>query len=619
MIGIMCTLIWIILWNIVFVDVFKEKFEKMLPFSLICAALLVYISGLFGSLRLGFYATLFIILIYICIKVIEYTKHKKWNIPVENILTSGFVITIVVYIMIIGMNWVRGFNHWDDYMHWGSMVKYNFSFDQFYCFDKIFIFAHKDYPPIASLFETIWCYLANGYSETVCIQAMQFLQMSFLLVLFTKIKLNKNSIGKLLLTIGIIMTVILVLPELSFFYYDSIYVDSLIGIMFGYAIYFVFSHELNTKNLLLLSLISTFLILLKQIGLAFYGLILFAIFVKLILNFKELKFKKIIQIIAIVIGIPLVFYLSWKYMVSIADVNGSLTGQFSYSDLKVFDIFGIIKGTIGEQWQIETASKFIHALFDRPMFYKPIQLSYVLSLVVINAIYFMICVFFKRSKFKTYFATMVVYNIGAIGYAFGMLMLYVFAFGPYEGPILASFERYMATYILSGVLIIIFNIFEDFEVNWKSLGCILIAFIVTIPVSHYSRLKPSLTYSSWGDGLKPYAEMLNDKIAPGKSILMMEQEQQGIHHYILGYYLMPLEMNAYSFGAPKYENDVNSVEFSQEEFDELIMQYDYFYIYMFDDEGNKLLQDHINPEEINFSTLFEVKKEQGDYFLVPVK
>lgn len=616
--NIILTLLWIVLWNIIFVDIFKERFEKMLPFSLIGASFLLYLSGLIGSLKWGFYFTLVFILFYWVFKVYEFNKNKKWTIPFNNILTTGFYMTIVVYALIVGINWIRGFNHWDDYMHWGSMVKYNYYFDQFYCFDKSFIFAHKDYPPMASLYETIWCYLTNGYSETICIRAMQFLEMSFLLVIFSKIELTKNNIIKTLLSLFVMIIIVLVLPDLSLFYYNSIYVDSLIGIIFGYSLYFVFSKELSIKNSILLALLCSFLILLKQIGLAFYGLILFAILIKVILNYKKIKVKEVLIAAIIVIGTPVLLYLSWRFMVNVANVNGALIGQFSYEDLKIFDIFEIIKGTMGEVWQIETASKFIHALFNRPMFYKPFELSFASSLILINTIFFGICLLFKRKNLKTYFAKMLVYNIGAAGYSFGMLMLYVFAFGPYEGPILASFERYMATYILTGVLLVIFTVYEDFELDWKVVGSVLLITILFIPLNDYSRLKPSTTYSSWGDGLMPYSTLIMENIEPGKKVIMMEQGEKAIHHYIMGYYLMPIEMNAYSFGSPKYQDDIYSVEFKQEDFDKLVLSYDYFYIYMFDDVGNKLLENRVEPSEIKFSKLFEIKKEQGSYTLVPI-
>ncbi|MEA4875914.1 hypothetical protein [Anaerorhabdus sp.] len=610
-------LLWIVLWNAVFVDVFNEKFEKMLPFSLISAALIVYLGGLVGSLRLGFYLTIGIILFYILYKVCEYCKNKKWNIPFQNIFTTGFVITIVVYFLILGMNWIRGFNHWDDYMHWGSMVKYNVNFDQFYSFDKSFIFAHKDYPPIASLYETIWCFLSGGYNEAYCIYAMQFLEMSFLLILFTKIKLNKENWLSILLSVFIIFTVILVLPDLSLFYYNSIYVDSLIGIIFGYSIYFVFSHELTIKNSFLLSLLCAFLILLKQIGLAFYGLIIFAIVIKVISNYKNINLKKVGMTFLTTISIPILFYLSWKFIISLSNVNGALIGQFSYGDLKVFDIFGIVKGMIGEPWQVETAQTFIEALFTRPMFYQPFKLSYVFSIILINIFLFGISYIFKNNR-KSTFMKMIVFDLGAIGYAFGMLMLYVFAFGPYEGPILASFERYMATYIFAGILLIIYTIFEDFKVSWKSVGSIVLVLILFIPTTDYNRLKPSTTYYSWGDGLMQYAEMLKQHVRPGDKVLMMEQGEKAIHHYILGYYLMPIEMNAYSFGKPKYQDDIYSVEFNQKEFDELLKQYDYFYLYMFDDEGNKLLSSYLDESDIDFSRLFKIVKKQEQVQLVPV-
>lgn len=610
-------LLGIILWNIVFVELFDEKFEKMLPFSLMSAALCVYLSGLLGNLLLGVLVIGVLLLVFSGIKVKQYWKTKKWKFRKEKIVTAGFVATIVFYVILVLVNRVRGFNHWDDYMHWGAMLKYNLEFNQFYAFDQMFIFAHKDYPPIASLFESIWCYLSGGYNEALAMRAIQFLEGSFILVIFSKMSLEKKQLPNIVLGLFIVLVPILLLPDLSLFYFNSLYVDSLIGIIFGFGLYFVFNHQMNMKNGFLLSILLSFLVLLKQVGLAFCGLLLCALVLKFIVTYKKGKVKEKLLVIAMAMGIPAMFYLSWKAVINMADVNGSLVGQFSYGDLKIFDIFRIIQGTGGEGWQIETANLFIQALMKRPMFYQPIQLSFVASMVLIDVIMVGICLIYKKDQ-KAYAMKCAVYNVGAIGYAFCMLLLYVFAFGPYEGPILASFERYMATYIYAGVLLIIFTVVDDFEVNWKTLGSISLALILFIPIHDYSRLKPSTSAASWGDGLLPFVDLIKSNVSENENVLMMEQGEKAIHHYIMGYYLMPIEMNAYSFGPPKYEDDIYSVDFTQEEFDALLANYDYFYLYMFDDVGNQLLSKYCKEEDIQFSKLFKIQKEQGVLSLVPV-
>lgn len=592
-------LIWILLFNLMISNLTRKKFEIVLPFSLLGASIFLFITGLLGSIILGYYIINLIIIIFYVWKFILFLKNKQTDLFKEIINNKNILIVIILFLLILIMNYNKGFHQWDDYMHWGSMVKYNLMFDKLYCNADGFAFAHKDYPPIASLYETLWCFIAGGYSEAICIQSLQFLSVSLLFPIFVK---NQKIVLKIIATL-IIMTIWLVLPNLSSFFYGSLYVDVLLGVIFGYGLYYVFFFIEDKIDYVFFVVLGIFLVLIKQIGLAFYLLLIIAfIFRKL---FVDSKIKYRINWLAyIVLLIPIIFYIVWLIYLQYVNVSGELVGQFSYGDLRVFDIINIIIGKSGETWQILTARNFLKALIFKPLTTYLVSISYVEALLIINIIW-MITTYILKENLKKKLASLIIYDIGAIGYAFGMLLLYVFAFGNYEGPILASYERYMSSYILAGVifLLLVYNTRGQL-ILW------MLSIFLLVSVNDYQLLKPTYKYSSWGDEVKKFADYIDEKTNENDKILMISQGEKNIHNFIVAYYCMPTRVNGYSFGEPKYEGDIYSIEISQEDFDALIDNNDYLYIYNFDEYSNNLLKKYIDINNIEFSTLYKIENNK---------
>ena len=130
----------------------------------------------------------------------------------------------------------------------------------------------------------------------------------------------------------------MILPNLSSFFYGTLYVDTIIGVVFGYGLWFVLYCLHDEIDYLFFVILGIFLILLKQIGLAFYLLLVFIYILKNVFYHKEKKITKLD--IAKYCGtvVPFVFYFIWNAYVKLINVSGELIGQFSYSDFKVFEI-----------------------------------------------------------------------------------------------------------------------------------------------------------------------------------------------------------------------------------------------------------------------------------------
>lgn len=82
------------------------------------------------------------------------------------------MIFILLYIFCFITNQDKEFVSWDEFSHWGMFLKESLRLDSFYCNSPIY-FAHKDYVPAITLFETLWCKLSLRYSEADAYRAIQ--------------------------------------------------------------------------------------------------------------------------------------------------------------------------------------------------------------------------------------------------------------------------------------------------------------------------------------------------------------------------------------------------------------------------------------------------------------
>lgn len=598
----------IFLYNTAFMAITNKSYIKTFPISMMSAAIIVYVFGLFTKLSYGIFFLLFIMVIGSLFTLYKIIK-KQYDI--SRIINFNTLLITLVYFYLVFISYDKMFNNWDDYMHWGSMVKYLFQNDQFYCYDSNYIFAHKDYPPIMPIFNMIYCFINGGYKESYAIIATQLLQVSiFVSVVDNYGKKFSNSIKSIIVCVCCILAT-LVLPDISKIFYSSLYTDGLIGLLFGYCLYHVCFGKLSKENLLIVSIVLCFMTLLKQIGLAFSLLIVLALCIKFIccsISNKTIETKILAQSVFILL-IIIISYFSWELVIKDISANGTLINQFSYSDLKILDILDIINGNAKESWQITTAWAYIDALKNKIIFYSPIQLGYYQAVILIDVFMIIVMTLVKKEYLLSSIISFIIYNIGAIGYAVGMLLLYVFAFGPYEGPILASYERYMQTYILAGIIILFYEVVNSrfkFLNNYKELLCIV--WIVFVPINDYYLLYPVRNSISWGEGLSFFTDKIIQTVNEDEKILVIENNVQTINHYIMGYQLMPITIDVIDEGFDPIVGDKYCMEMDKKILFEKINECDYLYIDSISDNTKDLLSPM--SDTINIYSLYRIIRNE---------
>ncbi|NLP22886.1 MAG: hypothetical protein GX368_08700 [Erysipelotrichaceae bacterium] len=571
-------LLWLLAVTGFFVVVFNKKIEECIPLSLLSVVNIMIITGFFKKLSYGFYISLILIFLFITITIYKLYKDKHYIKTLnKNFITIGLIFFILIYVYIVVLHKFTTFKYWDDFMHWGFMTKESFRLNAFYSEPESLLLVHKDYPPFSTILEVLWCKLSgNYYNEPFTFRAMSILTLSFIFPIFKNLSIkNKKDYLKGFFFI-LLFLLVQVLSISDFFpnFTDSIYTDFLIGILLSYGLYHAFNYDNELFETINLSMVLVSLLMVKQMGLPFYLLLMLMI----ILNIKKINKKEILIMSLFFIVIPFVYYISWNKYIDLLDISG----QFSLSQITISKLLGIMKGTVGEPHQIEAFQNFMVALIKRPILDYPIKLNYILSLIITT-----ILITIASYKIKGSYKYTFVYLFGGIAYGFAMLLLYIFSFNDFEGPLLASYERYLGTYIYLGFVLLIFILFDVYSKNNKKIYHYLLTFIIifsfVMPINA-KKLIPKTKYEGYlnNEAFTNLFYVLDTKEITHKKILLISQYTSEVG--LVAKYYSPLNhFQIVTLGKPKYDGDYNAWDISLEDFKTELKTYDYIYIYISDD------------------------------------
>lgn len=623
--GFILPLLFILSVNFILMFFLKRKLEEILPLSLMSCTLFVYIFGLFTNLRLGFYFLLIILLvclIYILIKL----KNKILSF-IKSYFTLSVIIFIVVYIIVYVLNLNRTFYQWDEFSHWGPMVKEMFRLNTFYSVPDSTLYVHKNYPPIITLYETIWCFISNGYKEGYIYRSLQLLSFSMLFPILNQFSLKKRyySIFNGIIIVLLMLFIFNAIPLEDANFYKTVYIDGVLAVMFAYGMYLIYVFDYSKFEWFRLIVTLSFLLLSKQMGIVFFLIIVSTLFIMNLLNNKlnNYKINHVNNILFLfTILIPYLFKLSWDIYIKQFNIDI----QFSTSKISISSLIGIINGTSGETYQQLAYSNFINAIYTKPILTYPLELSYLHVLIIFSFIFGCLTLLVRNSSLKKKVALFGFIMIsGSIAYAFVMMLLYIFNFGFYEGPILASYVRYLNTYWMACLVLILMIFINSFALidESKSTKRLLIGLLILI-LGFYNKfnlaeLTPAITPNTNIQEFNNDIEIIRNHTDQVGSVFIVVQKTNGYPTNILRYHLTPQRVNSsyYSLGKPYGDQDFWTANISVEELSIILKDYEYVYLMSVDDQFrytyNELFEIDTYP---NNEQLFKViKKENQLVFL----
>lgn len=458
------SLFWLLSISGLLTLVFNRKFEMVLTLSMILGTLLLYPFGYINHISYGYYLSWLFVLLFYVLLIYFFIKNKDKLIEFKNnYFTYGLLYFVIFSIYCFFLYKYTGFGNCDEFTHWGPMLKETLRLDGFYTQDASRLIMHKDYPPFFTLLEVLFQGF-NGFKfhEPFAYIALETFMFSMLLPVFSNLK-KKDWLKSLLIFISIVL-VGLTLDKTETasdyaFVYNSIYVDWCLALFCTYGIYLTYKEEgWGLFRFVYLTLICVTFILMKQMGLVFYLIILIYAFFKVTFIDKQLDLKMMLNGIIFLVVIPVLFYISWSYVVKLYQIDA----QFKIGELSISDFFNIIKGNApkGLEWKYTAFRNYCSNLLHRPLVLHPFKMSY----FVYTGLMMLIIFIAFRFKKDGYFLAGT-YLIGAIGYSIAMLILYTLAFTIDEAPYLASFDRYMASYLYFGTtltLMLVINKFNNY-------------------------------------------------------------------------------------------------------------------------------------------------------------
>ncbi len=576
-----------------------KRFEEVSFLSVLLTAFMMYITAFFGRLSYGFYLGVLLCGLFWAYLLI---RRKDLDVFAKNYFTAGFFVFVffAVFLYILQRN--RSFKFWDEYGHWGIMNRECLKLGTFYSAYDSKLEIHKDYPPLFVLIELVWaCCNRLRYSEAMIYISLATFSLMLLLPLFSKA--GKNSIPKA--AIALLSAVLLLIyvnrtPTASdgAHLLNSIYVDWTLSIFAAYVLYFVHSREgkYSFFDLFELAVLLSSLLMMKQIGIAFYALTAAYYFYRM-LFVNKVNAKELASGAAASLLIPFLISRSWKmYIVSQNVAKGS---QFKIS--AVFEtVQGLLLGGEVLAWQKTAFTNFLNAILRRPLFVHPFPVGY-FPFVAITAVLLLVLAGVKRKNVEL----SVIYLLGSIGYAAMMLMLYVSSFGEIEGPPLASFDRYMIAYLYFGVCLLAYVVFSERE---NTARCLILLLFLGLTFEHNDirHLNPFIKDERIVNDENVVRDLLHIEISSNEKVLLIHAEN--IRDDLL-YQLKYYQDNSYDFlGTEVYDLELDK-------YLDVLKGYDYLYLLRISDDYVNAYWHPVSNEPIYENGLYKIDLEGSKVYL----
>ncbi len=431
---------------------FDRQIEETIPFVILSVINILYVCGVVAQdLRVGVAACAVVGLACLAVLARMFISDRGSTIDKlrAHCLTPGLVLFYLLFVFVYTVNVGRQFIGNDEFSHWGLVVKNMFIFNRFgNCQYSTDLFP--GYPPASALWEYFCLKVARSFQEQTVYQAFGWLIAALMIP-----SVKGGPLRRVLLAAVCLLASLLVPSMFYGEYFTLIMVDALLGIEMAYLLLLSIGDErLDLFHWLSLTLGLSVLCLTKASG-VFLAIIV--VLTALAKTAREQGGKKTLATILVcaLIGGAL-GKLSWG-----AYLKASGTGvAWDTSPINLASVWSVITGG-GKAYQYATLSAFGKAIISTRINEGITSLPFV-GWVALMPVAVWVAMRLAASggdqklggqqSGKRSRTVSVCLVAGALLYAVGMLLLYLFTYSEYEAQRLASFARYMATYV-TGVML----------------------------------------------------------------------------------------------------------------------------------------------------------------------
>ena len=198
---------------------------------------------------------------------------------------------------------------------------------------------------------------------------------------------------------------------------------------------------------------------------------------------------------------------------------------------------------------------------------------------------------------------------GTFGYAFMMSIMYLFCFTEEEMARLASYHRYMSSYVIAEVVILVYLILLRFKnsnkannVHMLTIGFFSVGLILGSTSFSYFVPQRFNEFSDDDKKFEEYAEVLKENTEPGSNIFIVA-DSNNMHQFYIGYYVNDRHISM------EYTN-IYGFDFGNEEDKQKLMEEisdnDYIYFIDFNENISNGLADIAPNEGIEKDHVYKV-------------
>lgn len=585
----------------------RKKIEELLPISIMGIIFVLYLCGLFGNLSIGFHLILLLSIISLGLFLFLFHRDRKsWT---SLLITPGLMAFCLLLFIVYWGHQDRVFSEWDEFSHWGLVIKNMFFLDKLGNAPEATT-SFRGYPPAASLFAYFGIKLSGCYNESDAFRSANLFLFILILPIF------KRATWKRPVHIFVLFLFLLLLPPLfNETALTTIYVDTLLGFMFAFVLYEYFT----ANNLVLelpficLPLFSLPLVKSSGTGLALIAFIIIFLDVFFIQNHLSKKLRAFLTVLPLISALAGKF--SWDIYLKLTDTQEA----WNTSKLTLPNIISLLLGN-AEPYQYNTIHNFIQAFCKDPQydFGHVFHFNALWWALLFAALSFLLILCLNSKLRRRYLLCLSSVEIGFCIYAFSLLLLYLFTFSAYESERLASFVRYLSTF-LTGMFAFLIYLFIEFTISKTTFGrntCYLLLVLI-LSFSHYPNVL-SITIDK-EDSISASKEIRKQhEISPSilekldadtNRVYLISQGDNGFNVVILRYEFTPVYASspAYSLGPPYYDGDVWTKDYTIEELSEALEDYTHMYIYEADNQFKALYSSLFeDPSSIQNKTLYRV-------------
>lgn len=551
------------------------------PFIFCCfVSVLVYFFGIIGALKYGA-----VVVLCLGIALIFLSNYK--NIPLlekkpsKYLITFIFIFPYIAYYLSISNDFK--FLLWDEFSFWASSQKLIFETNALYQENSpLFI---KSYPPGQQIFQYYFTKF-TFWSEKNVLYAQIFWVLSSLLCISGTLTKNLNIAALAFIGTG---------TFLYFFNYGyvSIYSDQLLGLIFATSIALAYQQDKKQKNVVALSLAIAALLLTKEIAvlLTLITLVLYLIILYFDRDKQQEKWFQQSLSVAIPFAAVAIFALlihkSWSWYV--LSINAS----------RKLDLSALTQFTEPAQSVrfTKTIAEFIHRLFKSDYLAfadinPKIHISIALLVLVLLIVSMLLIVLAKSEQRAKVTSLVSILFLGALAYTGALTFTYFVFFTEYEGTRLASFERYLSTYMLAWA-VIIYNLCSATaeRLNKKiaiSIPLVLLSIaLYFVPRNYYADLKkiqPKGQDFETRNKVEQLALKTKKYIKLNEKVYFIAQNTNGLERTMFYYAMLPYPISmewCWSIGQKYFEGDVWTCN---THLSQILKDYDYLAIYKADEQ-----------------------------------